>query len=80
MIGDKILIKAFGVGLKLLDYPDIKVMNMAPRFLHALSSTPRDGKLEIPVTPKIPAAIMGSDLGADQTYSGNYDISSSTRI
>lgn len=74
MIGDKILIKAFGVGLKLLDYPEIKVMNMDPRFLQALSITPRDDKLEIPVTHKIPAAIMGSGLGANQTYSGDYDI------
>jgi hypothetical protein len=74
MISDKILIKAFGVGLKLLDYPNIKVMNMDPRFLHALSITTRDDKLEIPVTHRIPAAIMGSGLGANQTYSGDYDI------
>ncbi len=74
MISEKILIKAFGVGLKLLDYPEVKVMNMDPRFLHALSTTPRDDKLEIPVTHRIPAAIMGSGLGADQTYSGDYDI------
>ena len=74
MIGDKILIRAFGVGLKLLDYPDVKVMNMDPHLLHALSITPRDDKLEIPVTHKIPAAIMGSGLGANQTYSGDYDI------
>ena len=74
LIGDKILIKAFGVGLKLLDYPEIRVMNMDPRFLHALSIARRDDELEIPVTHRIPAAIMGSGLGADQTYSGDYDI------
>ncbi len=74
MIGDKILIKAFGVGLKLLDHPDIKLMNMDPRFLHALSISQIDDKLEISVTHKIPAAIMGSGLGANQTYSGDYDI------
>ncbi|MDH5461312.1 MAG: DUF4438 domain-containing protein [Candidatus Bathyarchaeota archaeon] len=74
MISEKILIKAFGVGLKLLDYSEIKVMNMDPRFLHALSIAPEDDKLEIPVTHRIPAAIMGSGLGADQTYSGDYDI------
>jgi hypothetical protein len=33
--GDKILVKAFGVGLKLADFPEIKVMNMDPRFLEA---------------------------------------------
>lgn len=74
MHGDKILVKAFGVGLKLLDFPDVKVMNMDPRFLEALDPKPQGDKLEIPVTHVIPAAIMGSGLGANQTYSGDYDI------
>ena len=74
MLGDKVLVKAFGVGLKLLDFPDIKVMNMDPRFLEALNPKPVGDKLEVPVTHVIPAAIMGSGLGANQTYSGDYDI------
>jgi len=74
MLGDKVLVKAFGVGLKLLDFPDIKVMNMDPRFLEALDPKPSGEKLKVPVTHVIPAAIMGSGLGANQTYSGDYDI------
>ena len=74
LIGDKILIKAFGLGLKLLDYPDIKVMNADPNFLEAIGIKPMDDKIEVPVTHIIPASIMGSGLGADQTYSGDYDI------
>ncbi|MEM3464376.1 MAG: DUF4438 domain-containing protein [Candidatus Bathyarchaeia archaeon] len=74
MLGDKVLVKAFGVGLKLLDFPEIKVMNMDPRFLEALDPKPVGDKLEVPVTHVIPAAIMGSGLGANQTYSGDYDI------
>lgn len=74
LIGDKILIKAFGVGLKLLDYPHIKVMNMSPSFLEAIDPQSKGDKLEVRVTHVIPAAIMGSGLGADQTYSGDYDI------
>lgn len=74
MLGDKVLVKAFGVGLKLLDFPDIKVMNMDPRFLEALDPKPSGEKLEVPVTHVIPATIMGSGLGANQTYSGDYDI------
>jgi hypothetical protein len=74
MLGDKVLVKAFGVGLKLLDFPDIKVMNMDTRFLDALDPKPIGEKLEVAVTHVIPAAIMGSGLGADQTYSGDYDI------
>ena len=74
MLGDKVLVKAFGVGLKLLDFPDIKVMNMDPQLLEALDPKPDGEKLEVPVTHVIPAAIMGSGLGANHTYSGDYDI------
>ncbi len=74
MLGDKVLVKAFGVGLKLLDFPEVRVMNMDLRFLEALDPEPNGDKLEVPVTHVIPAAIMGSGLGANQTYSGDYDI------
>ncbi|MEM2631743.1 MAG: DUF4438 domain-containing protein [Candidatus Bathyarchaeia archaeon] len=74
MLGDKVLVKAFGLGLKLLDFPDVKVMNMDPHFLEALDPKPNGDKLEVPVTHVIPAAIMGSGLGNNQTYSGDYDI------
>ena len=74
MLGDKILVKAYGVGLKLTDFPDIKVMNMDPRFLEALNPKPNGEKLEAPVTHIVPAAIMGSGLGANQAHSGDYDI------
>jgi hypothetical protein len=74
MLGDKILVKAFGLGLKLIDFADVKVMNMDPRFLEALDPKPNGEKLEVSVTHMIPAAIMGSGLGANQTHSGDYDI------
>lgn len=74
IIGDKIMVKAFGLGLKLVDFVDIKVMNMDPNFLEALDPTPNGEKLEVPVTHIIPAAIMGSGLGANQTHSGDHDI------
>ena len=74
MLGDKILVKAYGVGLRLTDFPDIKVMNMDPLFLEALNPKPNGEKLEVPVTHIVPAAIMGSGLGANQTHSGDYDI------
>src|SRR3989337_535267 len=74
MLGDKILVKAYGVGLNLLDYPDIKVMNTDPCFLEALNPKPNGEKLGVPVTHTVPAAIMGSGLGANQAQSGDYDI------
>jgi hypothetical protein len=74
ILGDKILVKAFGLGLKLIDFADVKIMNMDPCFLEALDPKPSGEKLEVPVTHLIPAAIMGSGLGTNQTNSGDYDI------
>lgn len=74
LIGDRILIKAYGVGLKLLDYPDIKLFNTDPSLLEALNPQPSGEKLLVPVTHIVPAAIMGSGLGSNQVNSGDYDI------
>ncbi len=72
--GDKILIKAFGVGLKLVDHPEIRIMNMDPKFLEVMNPQEINGKVQVPVTHIIPAAIMGSGLGANHVHSGDYDI------
>ena len=74
VIGDKVMIKAFGVGLELLDFPEVKVMNLAPRFLDAIGPNGDQGRLELPVTHTVPARVMGSGLGANNVYSGDYDI------
>jgi hypothetical protein len=74
VIGDKFLIKAFGVGLKLLNAPEVTVMNLDPAFLKAMKPRITKDKLEVPVTHLVPAATMGSGLGANQCYSGDYDI------
>ena len=65
VIGDKIQIKAYGTGLKLLDFPEIKLVNMDPCLLDALDLKVNGEKLEVPVTHIVPAAIMGSGLGAN---------------
>jgi hypothetical protein len=74
VIGDKFLIKAFGVGLRIPDAPEVTVMNLDPAFLKAMRPKLVEGKLEVPVSHLVPAATMGSGLGANQTYSGDYDI------
>jgi hypothetical protein len=74
LIGDKILIKAIGVGLKLLDFPEVKAMNVSPEFLEKLPLETQDGLLVVPVTHKVPARVMGSGLGGNQAYRGDYDI------
>ena len=72
--GDRILVKSFGIGLKLIDLPEIKVLNMDPSLLETWNPQPKDDKLEVQVTHIIPAAIMGSGLGANKVNSGDYDI------
>jgi len=47
---------------------------MDPRFLKALNPKPHGDKLEVSVTHIVPAAIMGSGLGMNHAYSGDYDI------
>jgi hypothetical protein len=74
VIEDKVQIRACGVGLQLLDAPDVKVFNMSPEFLDAINPKLSKGILEVPVTHVVPAAIMGSGLGRQQTSSGDYDI------
>ena len=74
LIGDKILIKAIGVGLKLLDFPEIKVMNMSPDFLERIELDVQGDSLVIPVTHKVPARIMGSGIGGNSADRGDYDI------
>jgi hypothetical protein len=74
LIGDRILIKSFGLGLKLIDFPTVKVFNIDPGLLEAWNPKPNFDKLEVPVTHIVPAAIMGSGLGSNQVNSGDYDI------
>lgn len=73
-IGDKIMVKGGGVGLRFLDYPEVKIMNLAPELLSVLPIKAEKGMLLIPVTHKVPAGTMGSGLGSHHTYRGDYDI------
>jgi hypothetical protein len=67
-IGDHILIRAVGMGLELLDYPDIAVRKISPELLEALRiEEAGNGKIRLPVAAEIPSYMMGSgaELGAD---------------
>lgn len=74
VIGDKIQVKAYGAGLELVDYPEIKVFNISPDLLEKINVKEEDGKLKFPVTHTVPAKIMGSGLGRDNVNRGDYDI------
>lgn len=75
---DKIIVFAKGQGLKLIDYPDITLFNLAPDLLGKMKIVENsDGILEVPVTTIVPAACMGSGIGAPHVAKGDYDIMTS---
>jgi hypothetical protein len=72
--GDKIRLRAVGLGLELADAGDIRVFNCDPDFFDRLGCTWKDGSLSIGVAKIVPAAVMGSGLGRDTVSRGDYDI------
>jgi hypothetical protein len=73
-IGDKILIKAWGQGLKLVNYPDIKLMSIDPKMFLKIPIVEEDNKIKVPVVAEVPAYLMGSGIGSPTAYNGDYDI------
>lgn len=72
--GDRILVRAFGAGLALDDLPDVHCMSVDPDFFDRWVRGASGGKLQVPITHRVPAAVMGSGLGRDNAYRGDYDI------
>jgi len=73
-IGDQIQIRSQGLGLRLLDLPSITLMNCDPELLKRWRLRLESGRLLVPITHQIPAAIMGSGLGKNTAWRGDYDI------
>jgi hypothetical protein len=75
---DKIIIFARGQGLRLVDYPEIVLYNLDPELLRKMRiEESGKTKLEVAVTTVVPAACMGSGLGAAHVAKGDYDIMTS---
>ena len=71
---DKILIRAYGQGLKFLDLPEVYVYNLDPKVLKPWGIKISGIKLEVPVAMTVPSSIMGSGLGHGDPATGDYDI------
>jgi hypothetical protein len=74
VIGDQIQVEAWGVGLALAEFPDIRCTGLDPDLFARWITEARDGKLVVPVARTAPASIMGSGLGRNNVYRGDYDI------
>lgn len=73
-IDDKILIRAYGQGMKIIGHEDIQMMNIDPDLFEQLPIQEQGGILEVPVVTSIPACLMGSGLGSSTMMNGDYDI------
>jgi len=73
-IGDRVQIYSCGLGLQLPDFPRVTVTNCAPGLLRRWALRPGGGTLEVPVTHALPAAIIGSGLGKNTVWRGDFDI------
>jgi hypothetical protein len=63
-IGDKIVIRAKGVGMQLPEHPSVKLKSCSPELLDALElTTTADGKLAVPVVAVVPPHLLGAGAG-----------------
>jgi hypothetical protein len=73
-IGERVQIESCGLGLTFPDLSEITVTNASPALLRRWGLEVRDGRLLVPVTHRMPSAIMGSGLGKNTVWRGDYDI------
>ena len=62
-IGDRILVRAEGVGMTLPDCPDVACKSLSPTLFDALPKHMEDGVLKIGVAAVVPAHFVGAGLG-----------------
>ncbi len=71
---DTFQIRAFGQGLQLNDFPNIRLLSLDPKLLAKMKLKIKNNQLEVPIAASVPGKLMGSGLGSANTYSGDYDI------
>lgn len=75
-IDDNLRIKGVGQGLKLLDYPDIYLLNVDPTLLKRMENKHLflNDVVTFNVAKIIPAAYLGAGIGEQTLLYGDYDI------
>jgi hypothetical protein len=71
--GDRLLVRAAGQGLRLLDFDDVAPRSCGPELLDALGITDDGGRLRVEVAADIPAFMMGAGLGMSSEWA-NCDV------
>ncbi|WP_210483784.1 DUF4438 domain-containing protein [Microvirga antarctica] len=62
-VGDKIVIRAQGVGMAIEGFPNMRLKSLSPKLFAALAPTLAGGKLQVPVVASIPAHLLGAGAG-----------------
>ncbi len=62
-IGDKMRVKAWGVGLRIEGFDEVRVNKLDPDLFEKMGIREDNGKLVVPVAAEYPAYIMGSGYG-----------------
>ena len=75
----KFLIRAWGQGLQLLDYPQIKFYNLDPGLFDKMEIEDVGGKITVAVAAIVPGKLMGSGVGSTRMAAGDYDIMTSDK-
>lgn len=77
---DKFLVKGYGQGFKLLDYPEIQITNLDPNLFFKMGVKELGGgRLEVPVVAVVPGYLMGSGVGSTSMGTGDYDVMTTDR-
>jgi hypothetical protein len=61
--GDKIVVRACGVGMAIDGYAGVRLKSLSPALLEALRIEENAGKLTVPVTAIVPPELMGAGAG-----------------
>ncbi len=73
-INDRVLVKARGVGLKILGFEDVRVNKISPEALEKIGIVVEGNQLVVPVVMEIPGYLMGSGIGGQGIEAIDYDI------
>ena len=72
-VGDRLQVKASGLGLEIDGFKDVFIHSLAPELLEKLGLRVAGGRIEVPVVKSIPAEIVGQGSGGGSLY-GNWHI------
>lgn len=67
-IGDKVEVEAWGVGLTIEGFEDVRVLSLSPRLLEAMGVEVRNDRLQVPVVMELPGKIMGTGVGGRRSW------------